>query len=138
VLWRASVDGPEFLLLKNSCHGTWSFAKGHLEAGEDLIAGAVREVAEETGVQLAASDLVADFADTSIYQPGGPAGDFKRVVYYLAAQPIQPEQVQLSKEHVELCWLEERAAMNLLEHQDLKRTIARAALRLAHLATPNS
>lgn len=135
VLWRASADGPEFLLLKNRRHGTWSFAKGHLEAGESLTEGAVREVAEETGVALAPSDLVAHFADTSIYQPGGPAGDFKRVVYYLAAQPIEPKQVQLSKEHAELCWLDERKAMNQLEHQDLKRTVARAALRLAHLAS---
>jgi 8-oxo-dGTP pyrophosphatase MutT (NUDIX family) len=134
VLWRASVDGPEFLLLKNSCHGTWSFAKGHLEAGEALTTGALREVAEETGVALQVSDLVPDFADTSIYQPGGPEGGFKRVVYYLATKPIETEQVQLSKEHAELCWLEERGAMQQLEHQDLKRTIARAALRLAHLA----
>ena len=135
VLWRASVDGPEFLLLKNSCHGTWSFAKGHLEQGESLLAGALREVREETSVSLAIEDLVDDFADTSIYQPGGPAGDFKRVVYYLAVKPITIGQLQLSKEHVDSCWLEERAAMKCLEHQDLKRTIARAALRLAHLAS---
>jgi 8-oxo-dGTP pyrophosphatase MutT (NUDIX family) len=150
VLWRAGVDGPEFLLLKNRRHGTWSFAKGHLETGESLKAGALREVEEETGVALSASDLVEGFADTSIYRPGeAPAttvhpanneqaeelGAYKRVVYFLATKPIKATAVQLSEEHADSCWLDELAAMARLEHQDLKRTVARAALRLAHLAS---
>ncbi len=134
VLWRASADGPEFLLLKNSRHGTWGFAKGHLEAGETVLDGAQREVAEETGVELAAPELVADFADTSIYRPPGDQR-FKRVVYFLAATPIDAGSMQLSDEHAECRWLDEQAASQLLEHQDLKRTIARAALRLARLAS---
>ncbi|MCP4092459.1 MAG: NUDIX domain-containing protein [Planctomycetes bacterium] len=150
VLWRASADGPEFLLLKNRRHGTWSFAKGHLEMGESLFTGALREVEEETGVLLTQADLVEGFADTSIYQPGeAPAtkvdaaknertkelAAYKRVVYFLAAKPIDPAAVQLSDEHADSCWLDEMAAMARLEHQDLKRTVARAALRLAHLAS---
>lgn len=150
VLWRASADGPEFLLLKNQRHGTWSFAKGHLEVGESLFTGALREVQEETGVALTEADLVDGFADTSIYQPGeaaatnvdptenAPSGEnaaYKRVVYFLTAKPIDPASVQLSKEHADSCWLAEVPAMARLDHQDLKRTVARAALRLAHLAS---
>lgn len=133
VLWRAAVAGPEFLLLQNRRHGTWSFAKGHLEGGESLIAGAIREVAEETGIVLGPADLIEDFADTSIYQPGESGSDFKRVVYFLAAGAITSAQLQLSEEHQNSCWLAQSAAVLRLEHQDLKRTLIRAALRLSSL-----
>lgn len=35
----------------------WSFSGGHLEPGEDPLAGAVRELEEETEVRLSPSDL---------------------------------------------------------------------------------
>lgn len=35
----------------------WSFSGGHLEPGEDPLAGAVRELAEETEVRLRPEDL---------------------------------------------------------------------------------
>jgi 8-oxo-dGTP pyrophosphatase MutT (NUDIX family) len=134
ILWRAGADGPEFLLLRNRRHGTWSFAKGHLEAGERLADGALREVLEETGYRLERSDLVEGFADTSIYQPEPRTGLYKRVVYLLAADAVAAEQLRLSAEHADSTWLDEDAAMRLLPHQDLKRTVARSALRLAKLA----
>ena len=37
----------------------WGLSGGHLEDGEDPLAGALRELAEETGVSLASADLHA-------------------------------------------------------------------------------
>ena len=45
---RASVE-PEFLLLFQRGSGTWSFPKGHMEAGETEERTALRELFEETG-----------------------------------------------------------------------------------------
>lgn len=46
IVWR---DG-EVLLIRDA-YGRWTFPKGHVEAGESPSLCAVREVAEETGVQ---------------------------------------------------------------------------------------
>lgn len=132
VLWRHGAAGVEFLLLKNARHGSWGFAKGHLEEGEDLYAGALREVAEETGLRLGIEDLLAGFADTSIYRPEAGTERYKRVVYLLAGSPLKTD-LQFSDEHTDYAWLDASAAMERLEHEDLKRTVARASLRLSDL-----
>src|SRR5450432_4086896 len=50
-------EGVEFLLLDYGRH--WDFVKGHVEAGEDDMAAAIRELKEETG--LSSPHLVAGF-----------------------------------------------------------------------------
>jgi 8-oxo-dGTP diphosphatase len=51
VLWRRSpVDGElELCLVHRPKYDDWSHPKGKLKRGEDALAGALREVAEETG-----------------------------------------------------------------------------------------
>ncbi|MQY03590.1 NUDIX hydrolase [Actinomadura macrotermitis] len=53
--------GSEILLLERQgtgyCDGQLHLPSGHLEAGETLIEGAVRELGEEVGVRAAAVDL---------------------------------------------------------------------------------
>ncbi|MFJ9867139.1 NUDIX hydrolase [Streptomyces sp. NPDC101165] len=51
VLWRRSpVDGElEVCLVHRPKYDDWSHPKGKLKRGEDALAGALREVAEETG-----------------------------------------------------------------------------------------
>ena len=129
VLWTGSPLTPRFLLLQNRHHGAWGFAKGHLQAGEDIFRGALREVEEETGLQLQVSDLDPSFADTSIYRPEGK--DWKRVIYFLSRTPLVTEDLQLSPEHQDHAWLEEQDAVARLAPSDLRRTLIRAAARLA-------
>ena len=128
VLWTGSLTEPRFLLLQNARHGTWSFAKGHLEPGEDLLAGALREVEEETGVVLEVVGLDPVLTDTSIYKPNDK--DWKRVVYYLAVQPVEECAVSVSTEHQASAWLAEHDAIQQLGFPDLRRTLIRAANRL--------
>ena len=55
---RATASTPgapiEFLLLQSSGRKNWGAPKGHVEAGEEAYAAAVRETAEEAGVHAAA------------------------------------------------------------------------------------
>ncbi|MFQ5748462.1 MAG: bis(5'-nucleosyl)-tetraphosphatase [Planctomycetota bacterium] len=129
LLWKGSSGAPEFLLLKNARHGTWSFPKGRLEPGEDLHACAFRETAEETGFRLDRKDLCGDFADTGIYQPG--PGRWKRLVLFLAAHPLDPAGLRLSPEHQESGWYGKQEALERLVHQGLRRALLRAVHRLA-------
>ena len=132
LLWTGTPAEPRFLLLQNARHGTWSFAKGHLEAGENVLEGALREVAEETGICLSADALDNAFSDTSIYKPNDKG--WKRVVYFLAQQPVEESALQVSEEHQSFAWLPEERAVEQLGFSDLRRTLIRAATRLATLA----
>jgi len=129
VLWRKGPNGqPEFLLLRNAQHLTWGFAKGHLDADDaSTTDAALREVTEETGVQLQESDLHPDFSDSSIYQKA--SGKWKRVVLALAETPANAD-IERSHEHCEHGWFCESTAVEKLRHQSLKRTVVRAAWRL--------
>ena len=44
--------GPEVLLVHRPKYDDWSFPKGKLDPGEHLTSCAVREVAEETGLDI--------------------------------------------------------------------------------------
>lgn len=132
VLWTGTLHKPRFLLLQNARHGTWSFAKGHLEVGENILEGALREVLEETGIDLPAAALDEVFSDTSIYRPSGKA--WKRVVYLLAQTPVEENAFHVSKEHQAFAWLPEDRAVEQLEFSDLRRTLIRAATRLKTLS----
>jgi len=51
VVFRRSDGGePRFLLIRDS-YRNWGLPKGHLEVGEELAGAALREVAEETGLE---------------------------------------------------------------------------------------
>jgi 8-oxo-dGTP pyrophosphatase MutT (NUDIX family) len=49
VVFRIDVGQPMYLLIRDS-YNNWGFPKGHIEAGEQPEAAAVREVQEETGL----------------------------------------------------------------------------------------
>lgn len=54
--YRHTATGKEFLIVLQS-NNCWSFPKGHMEAGETETETALRELAEETGLQ---ADLNSD------------------------------------------------------------------------------
>ncbi len=52
VVTRKGPDGPEVLLVHRPKYDDWSFPKGKVDPGEHVVATAVREVAEETGLDI--------------------------------------------------------------------------------------
>ncbi|MCW2880893.1 MAG: hypothetical protein JWQ95_4993 [Sphaerisporangium sp.] len=53
VVWRGDSRDPEVAVVHRPKYDDWSFPKGKLKPGEHVIAGALREVAEETGLSVA-------------------------------------------------------------------------------------
>ncbi|MCN9244193.1 NUDIX hydrolase [Streptomyces sp. RY43-2] len=83
VLWRRSpVDGEvEICLVHRPKYDDWSHPKGKLKPGEDPLAGALREVAEETGyaalpgAALPTVHYVANGRPKQVYYWAAEAGD---------------------------------------------------------------
>jgi 8-oxo-dGTP diphosphatase len=52
VLWRPGEQGPEVALVHRPRYDDWSFPKGKCLPGEHVLITAVREVTEETGIEV--------------------------------------------------------------------------------------
>lgn len=90
----------------------WDFPKGRVEAGEDPLAAARREVREETLIE----DLEFNWGE--IYQQTGPYANRKIARYYLAATRIEkitlPVSPELGRpEHDEWRWVDRDKALSL-------------------------
>ena len=102
----------QILLLERAAHpGYWQSVTGSREGDEALIATAVREVAEETGIAITAGQLV-DWQQTNTYEifpewrhryaPG--VTENTEHVFSLAVPRDTPIRVAPS-EHLDHCWL---------------------------------
>src|SRR5581483_5383952 len=117
--------GERWLLLRNARAGHWGFAKGHLEEGEHELAGALREVREETGL-LPRLDPV--FREAIVYQVPAtktrPAPQ-QEVVYFLGSVE-KGDEVKPSDEHDRAEWLTIDECLERIEHSHLRDVLLRA------------
>lgn len=58
-------DNGEILLVKTH-HGTWVFPSGQVEIGENLIDAVVREIKEESGINVTVKKLFAISSNNGI------------------------------------------------------------------------
>jgi ADP-ribose pyrophosphatase YjhB (NUDIX family) len=56
-------DAGELLLIRRSDNGNWALPGGAMDLAESLVQAAVRETAEETGVQVEITGLVGIYTD---------------------------------------------------------------------------
>ncbi|MEF8793694.1 NUDIX domain-containing protein [Thiohalorhabdus sp.] len=108
------MEGGEcrFLLLR--AYNYWDFPKGLVEAGEDPLATALREVAEETAIRDLTLPWGTDYHETKPYSSGR-----KVARYYLGRTdqsevrlPVSPELGR--PEHHEYRWADREEARRLL------------------------
>ena len=111
VVVRETADGWRFLLLRAFNH--WDFPKGMVEAGEEPLAAAIREVQEETLI----TDL--EFAWGEEFSQTGPYSRGKVARYYVAktntSHVTLPVIEELGRpEHSEFRWVDDTAASKLI------------------------
>lgn len=111
IVVRRHPGGYRYLLLR--AYNYWDFPKGLVETGEEPLASAVREVAEETMLTDLNFRWGEDYRETEPYAHG------KVARYYVAESaqgevslPVSPELGH--PEHHEFRWLDYRAARKLL------------------------
>ena len=108
--------------------GFCGFPKGHIEAGETEQETALREVKEETGLDV---ELIGDFRQTDehfLAREGRP-NDKKTNVYFLAEYHNQVIKAQES-EVSEIVLLDYEAALQSLQSAESKRELEAAEMFL--------
>ncbi|WP_369795974.1 NUDIX domain-containing protein [Actinoplanes sp. N902-109] len=77
------------LLVRRSDNGNWALPGGAMDIGETLSETAVRETAEETGIEVVVTGLVGIFTDPRhviLYTSNGEVRQEFSVVYSFADQ----------------------------------------------------
>ena len=119
ITYTKQNDTILYLVIKDF-HGNYGFPKGHLENEETLLEAAVREIKEETGIDI---KLDPGFREDLKYVM--PNGILKTSVYFLGyyrdQTPVkQPEEVN------EIRLLPYEEAMDILSFDNMKEVLAKA------------
>lgn len=92
IVFHRAPEEVKVLLVKNKNGRYWSFPKGHVELGENEKQTAVREIKEETDLDV---KIHPGFRETSDYCPFGKVR--KRVVFFLAEAFTDKVHIQESE-----------------------------------------
>lgn len=109
-------DQGRILLQRRADSGNWSAPGGVMDVGETLADAAVREVREETGLEIEITGLLGIYTDPAhviAYADGEVRQEF--VVAYRAR--VMRGTLRISDESTELQWLHPSELSNLPMHE---------------------
>ncbi len=120
IVYRKFHGNTEILLIKHVNSGHWSFPKGHVENGETETETAVREIKEETNI-----DVIIDptFRQIVTYSPKKDVQ--KQVVYFIGKAKnynFEPQENEIS----EIRWVEIGHALSLLTYENDRSIVNKA------------
>jgi len=124
LVFRRFHGNTELLLIKHANGGHWSFPKGHVEAGETEEETALREIKEETGI-----DVIIDpsFREVISYSPKKDTQ--KDVIYFIARAQnydFTPQEEEISQ----IRWVEISRAHMVLTYDNDKQLVNKARQRI--------
>ena len=130
VVFREDGRERRFLLIRNRRSAHWGLPKGHIEQGESNEQTAIREVREETGIDI---QILPEFMRRSDYVI---QGKIEKTVFIFLARTKQTEIVRQEEEIEECGWFTFDDAMDTLNYENDKRILAQArAYFTEHAAT---
>lgn len=109
------------LVLRHKYSGNWSFPKGHVEKGETEMQTALREVKEETGLDI---KLIDGFRESVVYYP--KPNIRKQVVYFLGTVAPDVSFYPQEEEISEIKWVKLENAHHIVTFRNDKWLISRA------------
>lgn len=110
----------EILLVETRRDGQWVFPGGQVEVGENLIDGVIREVKEESGIDVTVSHLVGVFSNTATYE--GHSGVKivpTKVMFDFVCKPVGGE-LMTSDETSDSRWVSRDEVLNMIEAPALR------------------
>ncbi len=102
------------ILLIRQMSGMWGFPKGHVEEGETEVETAIREVKEETNI-----DVEVDSSKRYVMHYKTDKGKYKEVVFFIAKKVggflrLQPEEI------IEAGWFEYKDALKIISYENTR------------------
>ncbi len=129
IIFHKTKQNTKILLVKNNNGRYWSFPKGHVEEGETEQETAVREIKEETGLDVT---IIPGFREISEYCPFGRIR--KRVVFFLAQ--AFTDNVTIQEEEIDsYIWVDLQQARKMCTYDNDLRIIEKAEITI-HLMKP--
>lgn len=129
IIFFKTKQNTKILLVKNNNGRYWSFPKGHIEQDETEQQTAVREIKEETGLDVM---LAEGFREVSEYCPFGKIR--KRVVFFLAR--AFTDNVKIQEEEIDsYIWVDIQQAKKLCAYDNDLRIIEKAETAIHLLRT---
>ena len=127
IVYRKSHGNTEILLIKhiNSVH--WSFPNGHVEGNETEVETAIREIKEETAI-----DVMIDptFRETVSYYP---KRDTQKTVVYFIGKAKNYDYIPQEEEISEIRWVDIGYASNILTYENDKNIVNKAKTAIKEL-----
>lgn len=127
VVYTKADKTVKYLLLHNT-KGHWDFPKGRIEAGEDRLTAALRELHEEAGIAV---NIDNGFEASISYHFTDEDGEkaFKTVYFFLGE--AKNTDVVLSSEHNDSSWLNAASALELMPFEEGQKLIKKVDQFLA-------
>ncbi|HXW86330.1 MAG TPA: NUDIX domain-containing protein [Candidatus Bathyarchaeia archaeon] len=124
VVFRAHGETLEYLLLQY-VSGHWDFPKGKIEPSETKEQTALRELYEETALQVA---LIPSFevSFSYIFKDKDKQKTYKTVYFFLGTCTDDSQKVTISHEHTGYSWLDYDHALYRLTFDNAKEVLQKA------------
>ena len=128
ILYKKEKDEILYGIGLRSTRNIWQFVAGGAEDKETPIEAAIRELSEETGINIKEEDLIVLDSKTTI-PVVNVTGTYTRgkdvfvIPEYAFAVDATNFQIKLSNEHTEFKWLEYNKAMDILTYDSNKSAL---------------
>lgn len=112
-------DEDKVLIVKHNA-GHWDFPKGHMEAGETETQTAIREVKEETNIDI---DIIEEYRYESHYSP---KENVEKTVVFFLAKSKSDKLVKQDAEIANIGWFSYKEALDIITYDNAKELYKKA------------
>ena len=119
------IEGNKVLVIQQKKSGFYGFPKGHVEENETEAETAVREVKEETGIDIKVLE------DKRYFMKFVQGGDINKEVVFFIARPLNTEGLSMQEKEIkDIKWVDINEVENILSFENIKNLWLEAKIDL--------
>ena len=107
-------DGKGNILLVKTRNGGWVFPGGQVEVGENLTDALVREIKEESGIDVTVSKLIGVYSNTAIHKWYDGITDVPTKVMLDFTCELNGGELAISDETTDSQWIAKNEVLNMI------------------------